>query len=214
MLPQAIVWLLGAMIFWDVLYRAQQAITLSMSEDIWAKNLINLFIAPISVFELLLATCFMGVIKATITILVLGTLASVLYAFDITTIGYALLPFMLVLLLFGWALGTFTMGLILRFGKAAEALVWGIPFLVQPLSAVFYPVDVLPQPLRAAAHWLPSTYVFEGMRAVIAGAPFDIQNLGIAFALNMLYLALGSMFFAYMLRVVRERGHISRLGME
>lgn len=214
MLPAAIVWLLGGLIFWDVLYRSQQAITLSLSEDIWAKNLVNLFIAPISVFELLLATCFMGVIKATITILVLGTLASVLYAFNILTIGAALLPFMLVLLLFGWALGTFTMGLILRFGKAAEALVWGIPFLVQPFSAVFYPVDVLPQPLRAGAYLLPSTYVFEGMRAVIRDGAFDLRTLGIAFGLNLVYLGLGSLFFGLMLRVVRERGHISRLGME
>ncbi|SVE09194.1 uncharacterized protein METZ01_LOCUS462048, partial [marine metagenome] len=129
--------LLGSVIFWDVLYRSQQAITLSISEDIWVKNILNVFVSPVSIFELMVATCIMGIIKAIITAVVLGSLAFLLYAFNIVSIGILLLPFLISLLLFGWALGMVTMALILRFGKSAEALVWGIPFLIQPFSAVF-----------------------------------------------------------------------------
>ena len=85
--------LLGSVIFWDVLYRSQQAITLSISEDIWVKNILNVFVSPVSIFELMVATCIMGIIKAAITAIVLGSLAFLLYTFNIVSIGILLLPF-------------------------------------------------------------------------------------------------------------------------
>ncbi|HIA67819.1 TPA: ABC transporter permease [Candidatus Poribacteria bacterium] len=207
--------LLGSVIFWDVLYRSQQAITLSISEDIWVKNILNVFVSPVSIFELMVATCIMGIIKAAITAIVLGSLAFLLYTFNIVSIGILLLPFLISLLLFGWALGMVTMALILRFGKSAEALVWGVPFLIQPFSAVFYPVEVLPDWLQIIAYTMPSTYVFEGMRKVLAnGEWLDLKMLIIAFSLNILYLATGATFFGWMFSQVRKKGYLSRIGME
>src|SRR5206468_8157099 len=40
--PATVTFFLGAMIFWDILYRAQQAVTISFLEDIWARNLLNI----------------------------------------------------------------------------------------------------------------------------------------------------------------------------
>jgi len=212
--PEAVLYLLGGMIFWDVLYRSQQAITLSLTEEIWVKNILNVFVAPISIAEMVLATCLMGVIKAGITGVVLGGLAYVLYSFQLFDVGPALVPFLVSLILFGWAVGMCTMALILRFGQAAEALVWGVPFLIQPFSAVFYPVDVLPGWLQTVAYCLPSTYVFEGMRAALMIGTVELRFIVSALALNVVYLAAGATFFAWMFRQVREKGFLSRLGME
>ena len=65
--PRAVSFLLGAVIFWDVFYSAQQAITLSITEDIWAKNILNIFVAPVRTWELLVATSLIGVIRATLS---------------------------------------------------------------------------------------------------------------------------------------------------
>lgn len=205
---------MGAMIFWDVLYRSQQAITLSLTEDIWVKNILNIFIAPVSVPELMLATCLMGVIKSLITAVVLGLVAYAFYAFNLLSIGPALIPFLASLLLFGWAVGMFTMALILRYGQAAEALVWGVPFLLQPFSAVFYPVAVLPGWLHPLAYLLPSTYIFEGMREVLKSGSVNFSYLILSFGMNIVYLGLGGAFFGWMLHKAREKGYLSRLGME
>ena len=43
--------LIGAMIFWDVLFRAQQGVAISFLEDVWTRNLLNLFVAPIRLSE-------------------------------------------------------------------------------------------------------------------------------------------------------------------
>ena len=39
--------------------------------------------------------------------------------------------------------------------------------MIAPVSVVYYPVTVLPLWLRACGLALPSTYVFEGMRAIL-----------------------------------------------
>ncbi len=212
--PAAVQYLLGALILWDVLYRSQQAISLAITEDIWTKNVLNVFVTPVRTGELLAATCMLGVLKAAAPAVLLTIVARVFYGFDLLALGAALVPFFASLLLFGWAVGMVTAGFILRYGQAAEALVWGVPFLIQPVSAVFYPLDVLPTALQWLARLLPSTYVFEGMRAVLLDGRLDGRLLAAALALNVVYLAGGALFFGWMIERGREKGYLGRLGLE
>jgi ABC-2 type transport system permease protein len=212
--PAAVSYLLGAMILWDILYRCQQAITLAVTEDIWTRNILNIFVTPVRTSELLLATSLLGVVKSLAPALLLVAIAWFGYSFDLLALGPILAPFLASLLLFGWAVGMFTAALILRFGQAAEALVWGVPFLIQPISATFYPVDVLPGWLRPVALLLPSTHVFEGMRQALRQEAVSGRLLVAAFGLDLLYLGAGALFFAWMLRRVRDKGYLGRLGME
>jgi ABC-2 type transport system permease protein len=213
-LPKTVLFLIGSVILWDVLYRSQQGITLAITEEFWVKNIINIFISPISVAELLGAICIVGIIKSVVTTVFLALLAFFLYSFNLMETGPGLVLFLGNLLLFGWAVGLFTMALIFRYGRAGEALIWGVPFLIQPVSAVFYPVGVLPLWLQKVAWLLPSTYVFEGMRQVLATGVADLSTLGVSFGLNLVYLLLGSLYFSWMLRKVREMGYLSRLHLE
>ena len=212
--PGAVSYLLGAMILWDVLYRCQQAITLAFTEDIWTRNILNIFVTPVRTSELLLATSLLGVVKSLAPCVLLVTIAWFGYSFDVFVIGPSLAPFLASLLLFGWAVGMFTAALILRFGQAAEALVWGVPFLIQPISATFYPVEVLPSWLQPVALLLPSTHVFEGMRQAMRNEAVSTYHLAAAFGLDLVYLAAGALFFAWMLARVREKGYLGRLGMD
>ena len=212
--PTAVAYFLGAMIFWDILYRSQQAITLSLTEEIWVRNLLNLFITPITLFELLLAMCLLGMLRVIASTAFLSLMAYLLYTFDMLSIGLALVPFVANLLLFGWAVGMGTMALVLRFGHAAEALVWGIPFLLQPISAVYYPLDVLPSWLQTIALLLPSTHVFEGMRTALQTGVVDIRSLLAAFSINLVYLAAGAGIFGWMVQHTRDKGYLSRFGMQ
>jgi ABC-2 type transport system permease protein len=212
--PGAAGHLIGAVILWEVLYRAQQSISYSITEEFWVRNIINLFISPLTVPELVLASCLMGLAKTCASTLAMAALAWGLYGFDLFAAGPALAAFFGCLLLFGWAVGLLTMGLIFRYGRAAEALIWGVPFLLQPFSAVFYPVDVLPGWMQAVARCLPSTWVFEGMRQVLATGRADSAHLALAFSLNLPWLALGALVFGLILARVRRQGRLSRQMME
>jgi ABC-2 type transport system permease protein len=210
--PGAVTFLLGAMIFWDVLFRAQQGVTLSFLEDIWSRNLLNLFISPLSRLEFAVATSLVGLIKTAVIVTVLWIVALVFYGFNLGSVGFWIAPFFANLFLMGWAMGLFTTGLIVRWGQAAENLAWAIPFLVQPVSTVFYPLNVLPLWLQPVALCLPSTYVFEGMRAVLRGEAPPAGHLAIAFALNLVLLTACGIFFSRMFNQARERGLLAKIG--
>jgi ABC-2 type transport system permease protein len=211
-LPAFVSFFLGALILWDLLFRAQQGISISFLEDMWARNLLNVFVSPITVGEYLSALMLVSLIKIALTATVSVSLAWFLYSFNIFIIGVSLIPFVLNLLLLGWAVGIFTIALILRYGQQAEILAWGIAFLFQPVSAVFYPVSVLPYPMQVLALWVPSSHVFEGMRAVVSGGGFPFRELAWALSLNIFYLMCAVAFFYSVFRTVRVKGLLGKIG--
>ena len=67
--------------------------------------------------------------------------------------------------------------MILRHGMGAESLAWLAVFTLSPISAVYYPVSILPRWLQHVAWALPSTYVFEGMRTLLFQKVFRADYL-------------------------------------
>ncbi len=205
--------LINAMIFWDLLYRSQQGVSISFIEDIWTQNITNLLVSPLRLREWLAATFLYGAMKTAVITGILAAIAYGLYRFDlVASMHLYLIPLAANLLFFGWALGVFTSGLVIRWGHAAEALIWGVPFLVQPLSAIFYPLSAMPAWLRPVALALPSTHVFEGMREVILTGRTAGGHLAAAAGLNLVYFALGGFFFRWMFIEARRSGRLGRLG--
>jgi len=207
----AVAFLLGGMILWDIFFRAQQAISVSFLEDIWTRNLINVFVSPISTLEFILAMLLLGVMKVIVTGLLLSGLALALYTFNIFQYGLPLIPYVLNLLLSAWGIGVITTAMILRFGQGAETLAWAIPFLFQPFSAVFYPVAVLPAALRPLALALPTTHAFEGMRTVLSGGGIAWERVGWALGENVVLLVVAASVFAIVMHVARTQGLLLRV---
>ena len=91
--------------------------------------------------------------------------------------GAPLAAFLLVLFAFGVSLGIFASAIVLRLGPASEWLLWPLPALLSPFAAVFYPLAVLTRGMQWVSYALPPSYVFEGMRALLAGRPFPEDML-------------------------------------
>ncbi|MEW6248389.1 MAG: ABC transporter permease [Nitrospirota bacterium] len=211
-LPGVITFFLGALILWDVLFRSQQGITISFLEEIWARNLMNLFASPLKPSEFLAATMAMSVFKVTAVSCVMIVCALLFYSYNVFVIGLWLLPFVLNLIVAGWIIGVLTTSLIMRFGQEAEVLAWGMVFLFQPISCVFYPMDVLPGWLKALAWANPAAHVFEGMRGVLHHAAPPLTNLAWATGLNLFYLVVMIAWFHHTFNVCKERGLLVRVG--
>ncbi len=60
--PYEITYLIGAVIFWDILFRAQQGVAMFFLEDVWSRNLLNVFAAPVSHAEYLTSTYITGLL--------------------------------------------------------------------------------------------------------------------------------------------------------
>lgn len=206
----AIAYLLGALILWDIFFRVQQAISVSFLEDIWTRNLVNVFVSPVSTAEFLGATMILGMMKVAVIALLMSAIAWALYAFNIFPFALGLLPFAANLILSAWGMGIITTALILRYGQGAEVLAWAVAFLFQPFSAVFYPVTILPAALQRIAWALPTTYAFEGMRAVLSGRPVPWGDVAGALGLNAVLFGIAAGVFARVMWVARELGLLMR----
>jgi len=211
-LPKFVAFFLGALILWDILFRAQQGITVSFLEDMWSRNLMNLFCSPLKVSEYVAALVCVSILKVCISFTVMSTLAGIFYSFNIFSVGMSLLPFVLVLVMMGWAIGIVTMALILRFGQEAEVLAWAVAFLFMPVSAVFYPVEVMPLAIQKIAFFVPASHVFEAMRQVINLKPFPWHHLYIATIEGVSYLLISILIFAVIFRNALKRGILVKIG--
>jgi ABC-2 type transport system permease protein len=211
-LPGAVTFFLGALVLWDVLFRAQQGITISFLEEIWSRNLMNLFGSPLKPSEFLAATMALSIFKVAMVSCVMVVAAYAFYSYNVFMIGLSLVPFVLNLIVSGWIIGVLTTSLIMRFGQEAEVLAWGMVFLFQPISCVFYPLEILPSWLQAVAWMNPAAHIFEGMRGVLTTGVLSAAHLGWAVGLNLVYLAIIIAAFHWTFNICKDKGLLVRVG--
>lgn len=210
-IPTFVPYLIGGVILWDVLFRAQQAVAISFLEDVWTKNLVNIFVAPVRPAEYVISGFIVGILRIAVTVIVLSVLAATAFHFDVFQFRWNLVPFFGLLMLFGWTLGMISSALILRWGQAAESLAWAVPFLIQPVAAVYYPIGGLPLWAQKIGWMLPCTPVFEGMRAVISHGVTDVRLLGISLVSNIIWMAFAATIYLWVLRTGRRNGTLTRV---
>jgi ABC-2 type transport system permease protein len=203
----------GAVILWDLLFRSQQAVSVGFLEDVWSRNVLNIWASPIRPSEYVAGTIVTGIIRITLGSSFAVVVGWAAFHFNLLTVGVALVPLVIGLAAMGWAIGIVTMAVILRFGEGAETMAWALAFLFQPVSAVFYPVSVLPGPLRVIARGVPSSYAFGGLRQVLGtGHRFPYHQIVATLAIDAVYLAAASALFAFLFKQVRARGLLARFG--
>ncbi|MGB1025358.1 MAG: hypothetical protein ACPGYL_02275 [Rhodospirillaceae bacterium] len=107
---------LSAVLLWDVLFRGNLGLSLSFLEEIWSRNLGHLFVSPLRPWELICALMGVSIVRTLIGVGPATVLAIFIHSFNIYDLGLPLLAFFINLLAFGWVIGIFVCGLVLRFG--------------------------------------------------------------------------------------------------
>ncbi len=204
--------LLGGVLLWEVALRSQMGVAISFLEEIWSRNLGHVFVSPLRPWELVAALIAVSCLRMLIGVLPAILLAWAIYGFDLFSLGPVLVLFFINLMVMGWWVSLGVVSLILRHGAGAEALAWSVLFGLTPFSAVFYPVSVLPRVLRPVSLALPSTHVFEGMRAALSQGVVRWDHLAWAAGLNVIWLAAGGLLFVQQFRVARQRGALLSIG--
>src|SRR5213082_337701 len=117
-------------------------------------------------------------------------LASTIFGLSFLAYVVALVPFLLVLFIFGLALGILGAATVLRFGPASEWFIWPVPALVSPFAGVFYPIATLPRWMQYVCRALPPSYVFENVRAIVTGGALAEAALVIGIVLAIVDVVL------------------------
>ncbi|MGI5828078.1 MAG: ABC transporter permease [Patescibacteria group bacterium] len=201
--------IVSGILLWIIVWRAQYEITVNLLEDLWNKNLINIFVSPLSFNEWISSFLVIGLIKGLLSIAFASVVAYILYKVQILTLGFYLLPFIALLILIGWSVGFFVAGLILRFGTRVQTFAWTLVAILMPFSAIYYPLSILPQWAQTVARLIPTSYIFEGAREVIETGNISIDKLIWSFGLNLVYLIASFLFLRQSFRTILNKGLVS-----
>ncbi len=204
----------GAVLLWDFSIQVMQGITMSFFEDVWSRNFLNIFASPLRISEYIAGLVLTGIGRSIIALMVMLSLAGIVFGLSVVIYGAALAAFLLILFLFGISLGITGVSLVLRLGPAAEWFIWPIPALLSPFVGVFYPLSTLPHWMQVVGRLLPPSYVFAGVRSIVNGGAFSASALMAGFALALVYIVGAYFIFARVYRKAVRTGLIARYAAE
>jgi len=202
--------LLSAIILWTLVYTVARDVAISFLDDMWDRNVVNLYCSPLKPIEFLVSSLIVAVFRVVLTTIVLALVAFFFYSVNILVLGIYFILFFLVLVIFSYAIGILATALIMRFGPGVEIFAWSIPAVLSPISGIFYPLSILPVFVQKIAYLFPTSYIFEGMRSILTDGMFNWQNLLIASILDIFYLILVFILFYKVLNDIKKNGLIAR----
>jgi ABC-2 type transport system permease protein len=201
--------LAGIVLFWT-LTQVQMTLATGVMEETWTRNLLNILTTSVTPAEYIAGVAAFGMAKLALALATLTAMTVGLYGFDLTALGWSVIPIVVLLILNGWAVAFLVIGLILRYGQSAEILTWGINYVVLAISGVFFPVEALPRFIQPIANVLPTTHAFGAARDVLDGDGVPWDRLAFSTVGTLVFVAGSLVFAAHMLRVFRARGFVTR----
>jgi ABC-2 type transport system permease protein len=204
--------LLGAVMLWDVLFRGQIGLAISFFEEVYSRNLGHLLATPLRIGEYMTALMSVSLVRTVAGLFPATILAIWFFGFSVYSLGLVLIAFFFSLIAFGWSIGLFVAGLVMRYGLGAESLAWALIFALAPLCGVYYPTTILPSWVQAISAVLPASHIFNGMRAVLIDHVVRGDLLLAALSLNILWIAFGITGFLALHRAARDRGMLLQVG--
>lgn len=158
--------LLGVLL-WQCVGRGCNALLMSLSEELWSCNIVNLFSLPLR-----LTDWIGGIVLFTMIIMSIISLFSILVCmlfYDIPfwpflwTFGLFFLP----LFISGIWVGFIGLQVIIMLGKRSVELGYVVAWFLLPFSGAYYPIEVLPMWAQKVSAFLPMSYLFQGMRGYV-----------------------------------------------
>ena len=76
--------LIGSMLLWDVLMRGQLGFSIGFLEEMWSRNIGNLFMSPLRPVEFVVALMAMSIIRLTISMVPVTAMAVLFFGYNLS----------------------------------------------------------------------------------------------------------------------------------
>lgn len=203
--------ILGGLIFWHFFARTMNEIIMQLYDDILSRNLNNILITPLKLWEFISAMVIASLIKLSFHLLIILPISWVLFRFNIYLLGPLAAIYVFILTTWGISLGLITAASHFVFGSRAGAISWAIAGIIQPFSLVFYPRSVLPQIAQQISYFIPASYIFEAIRAQLLTNTVNLDGIYTAATLTLGYIVVAITIFSSAVQYSRKTGMITRL---
>lgn len=198
--------IISGLILWIILYMASNSIALTILADLWDRNLMNVLVSPLSWTEWMAGNILLSLVKVILSFIFTLLLTLVMYKISLFSTMSLLLPHIALLIVTSWWIAFIIISSILRFGTRIQTLAWALVAVISPFSAIYYPLSSLPRFAQYIAYFVPSSYIFESAREVIATGHYDWMKLGTCLFLNGIYLVLSLYYLKTSIDAARRRG--------
>ena len=194
-----------------ILIRTQQGITTSVLEELWSRNLIHIASSPLTNGEWILAVTLVAGLRIVLAMVPSALMIALFLDWEVPHLDSIAVLGGLVFLM-GWWFGILVTCCVIRFGAAAQNLSYMAIFIIGPFSAVYYPLDVIPEWLWPVAKALPSYYAFEQVRRLSSGVAMDVHSLGMSLGLNIVFSLCAFLMLSITFISVRRNGKFVQIG--
>lgn len=210
--PETIVFVLVGTFALSTVQVCQLDVAYAVLFDMWSKSIKHQLLAPIRPWHLVLGAWLMGLLRGTLVFILQATVSHWAFGIDVLAHGPGPVVALLAgLLLSAVGVGLLVSTLLMLFGLRAEVSAWSGVSLVLLLCGIYYPVSVLPLPLRAVAAAVPVTYFLEAFRAELGFVPVFSAPLLRGYLLAAAYVVGGYALFAWAIGRARRTGMLLRL---
>ncbi len=191
---------------------AQLDLSYALLYSVWSKSLKHEFIAPVSLWHILIGSGLVGLVRGLLVFGLMGFLSVYFFDMDLSRPGLAgLICFLLGMFLNAAVIGALVLALVLRFGQRAEVAAWAFSYLMLLLCGLYYPISVLPESIQILAQFIPLTYFLDYFRHFYGFPAASVYPLLYGFSLTVLYLILSYGLVSLTLRSAYRRGTLLRL---
>lgn len=201
--------IISGILFWLVVWRGNYEVSVNFLEELWNKNLVNIFVSPLQLKEWIASVLIIGIVKMILSLGYASILAFFLYKTNVLSYGWYLIPFSASLMFTGWAMGLLVSGIIFRFGTRVQNFAWSAIAVISPFSAIYYPIKTLPEWAQSVAKFIPTSYIFESGRELISKGKIPENYLLISFGLNLFYITLATIFLYSSFNKAKHKGLIN-----
>lgn len=204
--PYLLETILLGLVLWQIVFRVNFETARGLFEELIHHNVVHIFSTPLTLTEWIIALVIMGILNMSVVVVISALSVRILYGINILHLGWHLIPFSLLLLSSGLFIGFFICGLLIYWGLKAQDFIGSIGYIFAPFSAVFYPLEALPKTAQTIGQCLPTTPIFEAMRALVKTGTYPSDFLVKSLVLNSIYLSCSLAFFYVQFTMSKQRG--------
>jgi ABC-2 type transport system permease protein len=198
--------ILLCIVLWQVTVRSTQFIFKCLLEELWTRNLVNIFSLPISLSEWIASIILYTAMMTLITLLFCMIIISLFYNISFWYLFYVVSLFAPPLFISGTWLGFTCLQALAYFGKRSDEIGWILSWILAPFTAAFYPLDILPAWAQTVSRCLPMSYAIDGMRRYLTTYEDPTTYLIKAYLLSILYATVAILIFAWIFHHTKQKG--------
>ena len=192
---------------WRAVYHAQIEFSQSYMDQYWSGMSGHFLISPVTLGEFIIANVIVSIIKFTFVAGLYFLLA--VFLFHHVFVNWPLIILgLLVLGIFGIILGLITLGICFMYHENAFAVSFILPDLIVLWSGVYYPIAVFPKAMQMIAHFFPSYYGFEILKASVGAGTINMPWL---IGTMLLWLIGAVLFLSWARKYTMKKGLFAKL---